>query len=54
MTLLSSEQDHEQRWRDWQTHNAEANRKSAIHARIMFAVILTAVGARLVMQLMAA
>ena len=52
MTLTSSEQDHEERWRDWQRHNAEANRKSAIHARIVFAVIFAAIGVRLAMQLL--
>ena len=53
MTLTSNEQGHEERWSDWQVHNAEANRKSAIHARIVFAVIFIAIGARLAMQLMA-
>jgi len=52
MTLTSSEQGHEERWRDWQKHNAEANRKGAIHARIVFAVIFAAIGVRLAMQLL--
>ena len=54
MTLTSTEQGHEERWRDWQKHNVEANRKSAIHARIVFVVIFAAIGARLAMQLVGA
>ena len=54
MTVTSSEYDNDRRWREWQVHNAEMDRKSALQIRIVFSVIFVAVGARLAMQLLAA
>ena len=54
MTLTPSELDHDERWRVWQVRNAEMNRKGAIQARIVFAVIFIVVGARLALQLLSA
>jgi hypothetical protein len=52
MTVISSEYDNDQRWREWQVRNAEIDRKSTLQVRIVFSVIFVAVGARLALQLL--
>jgi hypothetical protein len=51
-TTTPREDDHAERWRQWQLSNTRSNRQAATWARIGFAVILTAAGAWLAFQLM--
>ena len=41
-TTALSEYEHLERWRQWQLGYATSSRKGALHARILFAVAVTA------------
>jgi type VI protein secretion system component VasF len=51
---LSAERDdeHAARWQQWKARNASSDRRSAIQARIVFALVLTASAAWLGLQLL--
>jgi hypothetical protein len=52
-TTTPREDEHAERWRQWQLGNARSNRTAATWARIGFAVILTAAAVWLGLQLLA-
>jgi hypothetical protein len=41
-----------ERWRHWQLRNANSSRRTATRARVVFTIILTALGAWLGLQLL--
>jgi hypothetical protein len=51
-TTAPREDEYAERWRQWQVSNAESSRKAVSRARIVFAVVLTALGAWLGLQLL--
>jgi hypothetical protein len=53
-TTLSAERndEHAARWQQWNAGNASSDRRSAIQARIVFALVLTASAAWLGLQLL--
>ena len=51
-TTTPRDDEHAERWRQWQLGNTRSNRQAATWARIGFAVILTAAGAWLALQLL--
>jgi hypothetical protein len=44
-TIVPTEDAYAERWRQWQLAYTESSRKAATRARIVFAVVLTALGA---------
>jgi hypothetical protein len=44
-TIAPTEDAYAERWRQWQLAYTESSRKAATRARIVFAVVLTALGA---------
>jgi hypothetical protein len=53
MTEASGGMDHDERWREWQSGNARASRRSAIQVRLAFTAVSVLVVGWLVIQLMA-
>lgn len=51
-TTAPREDEHAERWQQWQLGNAKSSRTAAIRERIVFALILTAAGGWLGLQIL--
>ena len=51
-TIAPAEDVYAERWRLWQLANAVSSRKTVLHARIAFTLILTVIAAALAQQLL--